>query len=175
MNCALSVLLLFTMNSHTLFDFTKNADIDAWRIVNDGVMGGLSKSSFALNTEGHGVFSGTVSLENNGGFASVRYRPKKTKVTDYEKVVIRLKGDGKAYQFRIKDDLGHRYSYIGSCTTSGDWQEIEIKLNTMYPAFRGRKLDIPNFSEAAIEEIAFLIGNKKNEDFELTLDKIELQ
>jgi len=45
----------------------------------------------------------------------------------------------------------------------------------MYPAFRGRKLELPNFSESTIEEIAFLIGNKKNEDFELLIDSITLE
>ncbi len=159
----------------TLFDFTKDSNIDAWRIVNDGVMGGRSASKFVLNIEGHAVFSGTVSLENNGGFASVRYRFKKINVTMFKKMVIKLKGDGKAYQFRIKDDLGYRYSYIGVFGTSGNWEEIEIPLNTMYPAFRGRKLEKSNFSESTIEEVAFLIGNKKNENFELLLDMISLQ
>jgi hypothetical protein len=45
----------------------------------------------------------------------------------------------------------------------------------MYPSFRGRKLDKPNFSEDYIEEIAFLIGNKSEEKFQLLIDKIELK
>lgn len=163
------------MNTYTLFDFSKNAPIEDWRIVNDGVMGGLSTSNFMLSPKGHGQFSGTVSLENNGGFASVRYRFAKVDVQSFEKVTIRLKGDGKAYQFRIKDDADHRYSYIGPFKTSGEWETIEIPLKTMYPAFRGRRLNIGNFSESSIEEVAFLIGNKKNEDFKLLIDNIELR
>ena len=163
------------MNTYMLFDFSINAPIENWRIVNDGVMGGLSQSSFTLSPKGHGQFSGIVSLENNGGFASVRYRFERINVGNFEKVVIKLKGDGKAYQFRVKDDTNHRYSYIGPFKTSGEWETIEIPLKTMYPAFRGRKLDIPDFSEPTIEEIAFLIGNKKNEDFKLLIDKIDLR
>jgi hypothetical protein len=45
----------------------------------------------------------------------------------------------------------------------------------MYPSFRGRKLDQPNFSDDYIEEITFLIGNKKEEDFQLLIAKIELR
>ena len=45
----------------------------------------------------------------------------------------------------------------------------------MYPSFRGRRLDEPNFSHDYIEEIVFLIGNKKNENFELIIDKIALK
>ena len=169
------IILILSMSAYPLFDFSKDAPIERWRVVNDGVMGGLSTSRFTLSPEGHARFSGTVSLENNGGFASVRYRFEKIDVRNFNKVVIKLKGDGKAYQFRIKDITGHRYSYIGPFTTSGEWETIEIPLKTMYPAFRGRKLDMPNFSESTIEEVAFLIGNKKNEDFKLLIDKIELK
>ena len=89
-------------------------------------------------------------------------------------LIIRLKGDGKKYQFRIKDDIRSYYSYISTFSTSGEWQEIEIPLNEMYPSFRGRRLNLPNFSQDNIEEIAFLIGNKKPESFRLLIDKIEL-
>jgi hypothetical protein len=59
--------------------------------------------------------------------------------------------------------------------TSGEWQEIEISLQEMYPSFRGRILDIPNFANEYIEELNILIGNKKKEKFKLLLDKIELK
>jgi hypothetical protein len=55
--------------------------------------------------------------------------------------------------------------------TSGEWQEIKIPLKEMYPSFRGRRLNQPNFSTHYMEEIAFLIGNKKEENFELLIDK----
>jgi len=56
-----------------LFDFTKESNIQNWSVVNDGVMGGLSKGNFSVNDKGDGFFTGHVSLENNGGFSSVRY------------------------------------------------------------------------------------------------------
>ena len=49
-----------------------NIGIDKWRIVNDGVMGGISKSNIYLNEVSNIIFAGNVSLENNGGFASIR-------------------------------------------------------------------------------------------------------
>ena len=45
----------------------------------------------------------------------------------------------------------------------------------MYPSFRGRKLNQANFSNDYIEEIAFLIANKRQENFKLLIDKIELK
>lgn len=158
-----------------IYDFSQETKINDWMIVDDVVMGGRSNGSIKLDAEGQGVFEGTISLANNGGFSSVRHRPEQIKVGDKTRIIIRLKGDGKEYQFRVKSSTRDYYSYLGPFTTSGEWQEIEIPLASMYPAFRGRKLDLPNFSEDFIEEITFLIGNKKAESFRLLIDWIELR
>jgi len=170
-----TIILITAMNTKLIFDFNANADVRDWRIVDDVVMGGRSLGSFKLSPDGHGLFEGQVSLENNGGFSSVRYRFKKLEVNKGGSVVIKLKGDGKNYQFRIKDKSNNYYSYIIPFSTSGEWQEIQIPLKDMYPSFRGRKLNLPNFSQDHIEEIAFLIGNKKPEKFKLLIDKIEIR
>jgi len=168
-------LVFIFMLTQPVFDFNAASNIDEWRVVNDGVMGGRSKGTFDINAEGHALFSGQISLENNGGFSSVRYGFPKIDVSEKSEIIILLKGDKKAYQFRIKDNSRNYYSYIFPFSTNGDWQNIHIPLNEFYPSFRGRKLDLPKFSEASIEEIVFLIGNKKAERFELLIDKIELK
>ena len=71
-------------------------------IVDDVVMGGRSSGTFELNSKGFGVFKGKVSLENNGGFSSLRYQSKRISINKHTNIVIKLRGDGKAYQFRIK-------------------------------------------------------------------------
>ena len=158
-----------------IFDFETTSDLSNWKVVEDRVMGGESNARFFLNDNGHAQFEGNVSLENNGGFASVRYDMNTLKLKDTKKVIIRLKGDGKNYQFRVKNKEQNEYSYISEFSTSGEWQHITIELKEMYPSFRGRKLDRPNFSHDQIEEITFLIGNKRNESFQLLIDKIELE
>ncbi|PQJ82475.1 CIA30 family protein [Polaribacter glomeratus] len=163
------------MSSKIIFDFNKKSNLQNWVIVDDVVMGGESSGSFKLNEDGFGVFQGRISLDNNGGFSSLRYRFQKIAIDDNTQIVIKLKGDGKNYQFRIKSNSGDYYSYILPFSTSGEWQEIKIPLKEMYPSFRGRRLDQPNFSDDAIEEVTFLIGNKKNENFKLLLDTIELK
>jgi hypothetical protein len=163
------------MSPSIIYDFQKDASTTNWRVVDDGVMGGLSQGKLQVDDDGHGVYSGTVSTENNGGFSSLRYRFSTMEVSENHSVVLRIKGDGKIYQFRVKDKVNQDHSYIYNFQTSGEWQTIEIPLEEMYPTYRGRKLNIPNFKHSQIEEIAFLIGNKKAESFELLIDKIELK
>ena len=172
----LFLILTPLSSSVALFDFTTSSEIKNWRVVDDVVMGGRSSGNFSLTEDGHGKFSGNVSLENNGGFSSVRYGfQSKIDLQNYSKVKLRVKGDGKNYQFRIKAKTRDYYSYITSFETTGKWEEIEIKLKDLYPSFRGRKLDLPNFSGDEMEEITFLIANYKTESFELLIDKIELK
>ncbi|MDU8886248.1 CIA30 family protein [Yeosuana sp. MJ-SS3] len=167
--------LIFIMNSMLIFDFQKDSNISHWRTVNDDVMGGISNSKFYVNDSGDGIFEGHVSLENNGGFAMVMYSFKSKDVRNYNKAIIRVKGDGKKYQFRIKSNTSDYFSYISHFDTTGEWQTVEINLKEMYPSFRGRKLDKPNYPSIQVEQIAFLIGNKKEENFILEIDKIEFK
>ena len=159
----------------TLFNFNPSSDITNWNIVDDVVMGGRSNSTFSISDNGTGVFRGKVSLENNGGFSMVQYRFDTKEVDEFSKVFMRIKGDGKTYQFRVKTNDSDYYSYVTSFNTSGDWETIEIPFSSMYPAFRGRPLDAENYPGKSMEMIAFLIGNKKAESFKLEIDTIELK
>lgn len=169
------MILFSSLSNSIIFDFNKNSSINNWLVVDDVVMGGRSTGNFQLSKDGNGVFYGNVSLENNGGFSSVRYRFEKLMLEKFKTIVLKIKGDGKNYQFRIKHKSSDYASYITSFSSSGEWQEIKIPIKSMYPSFRGRKLDEPNFYHESIEEITFLIANKQNEDFKLLIDKIELK
>ena len=158
----------------TLFNFSKGESIKNWRIVNDNVMGGISTATFNLSKEGHGIFQGKVSTENNGGFASVRYIMDEMNIKETTTIKIKVKGDGKNYQFRIKNKTSDYFSYITTFSTNGEWQVIELKLKDFYASFRGRKLEIPNFDKSAIGQAAILIANGKDEAFKLEIDIIEV-
>ena len=173
-----SILLLsFVMFFKTtlLFDFNKSADISNWRITDDVVMGGRSNGNFQLTAEGHGLFSGEVSLDNNGGFSSVRYYFTQKETTESNRFVIRLKGDGKVYQFRVKVKSNDYYDYIISFATTGEWQTVELPFDKMIASFRGQLLNRPPFPGKSMTEIGFLIGNKKAESFALQIDEISIK
>ncbi|HWS60375.1 MAG TPA: CIA30 family protein [Flavobacterium sp.] len=170
-----TALFLFVMNPIVLVDFNKNSIIKDWSIVNDVVMGGKSNSNFKIDSEGNGSFTGTVSLDNNGGFCSVQHYLQPKILKNKKFFSIRLKGDGKKYQFRVKSNRNDYYSYIYSFQTGNLWEVIEIPMAEMYASFRGNKLDIPNYDGVKMEQMAFLIANNKEESFELLIDKIEVK
>jgi hypothetical protein len=175
MQAIFHLLIYFTMQQLILFDFNKDADIRNWNVVDDGVMGGLSAGRFRVNDAGNGEFSGAVSLENNGGFSSLRHFFKPIETGNHSKFMIRLKGDGKSYQFRVKSQANEYYSYICDFKTTGDWQTVEIPFAVLYPSFRGRTLDMPNYPGKQLGEIGFLIGNKKAESFLIEIDWIGVE
>ena len=169
----LSLAMSSQMNS--IFDFSSESPIDNWRIVNDGVMGGLSKSAIKLTDENHGKFFGRISLENNGGFASVQLPTNIDLEKSNKEIFFRIKGDSKSYQCRIKGSSKQSESYVQVFETNGKWQIIKLKLKDFYPQYRGRKLNIPNFNFDRIEQFSFLIANGNAEDFELLIDYIGLE
>ncbi|TAG06633.1 MAG: CIA30 family protein [Cytophagia bacterium] len=158
-----------------IYTFSTQTNIKEWRIVNDGVMGGISKSSLVLTESGNGQFSGHVSLENNGGFASIQLDTK-IKLTEEDKfVVLRIKGDGKGYELRLKGKSSQYESYVYQFATSGEWQMLKLPIGEFYPQFRGQQLNIPNFNFSNIAQVSFLIANKEEEDFKLLIDWIGLE
>jgi hypothetical protein len=138
-------------------------------------MGGVSESSLTLTADHKGLFSGHVSLENFGGFASVMLRTSIDVNPNQKFIVLKVKGDGKAYQFRLKASNRQSHSYITTFQTTGKWQTIKLALSTFKPSFRGRELDMSNFNFDKIEEVRFLIANKKEEDFSLLIDHVSIK
>lgn len=167
-------LFLFMNNDKIIFDFSNEQSIRSWKVIDDVVMGGRSLGNFIMNEQGNAVFYGNVSTENNGGFSSVRYQFSEIQLESSSKIKIRLKGDGNTYQFRIKKNKFDDHSYVLNFKTTTNWETIEINIFEMQPKFRGRSLHMSNFSSSSFQEIAFLIGNKKNQDFKLEIDKIYL-
>ena len=171
----LFILLLMIQNTFTLFHFDQDTDLSSWQIVNDGVMGGRSQGKLSLGEDGHGIFEGFVSLENNGGFTMIQHRFTPLDVTGFKALEIRVKGDGKSYQIRLKSSLSQYYTYACKAETTGQWQTIRIPFEEFKPQFRGRQLNMPVYPGEQLGEVAILIGNKKAEEFRIEIDAITLR
>ena len=163
-------------NEEMLFDFSESSQMDAWRIVNDGVMGGLSQSQMWLTDQNTAIFQGRVSLDNYGGFASVRAIQSSAKTSGHTGIRLRVKGDGRNYQLRLRTD--NRFdgaSYRSEFSTQqGKWTTIDMPFAEMVPTFRGRVLaDYPAVDPAQVRQLGFLISNKVAEPFRLEVDWIK--
>ena len=100
--------LLALLVATTLLDFDDAADATLWRPVDDVVMGGVSRSAFGIAEPGIARFSGNVSLENFGGFASVRTPPRDWDTASATAFVLRVRGDGKQYKFTLRTGDGRQ-------------------------------------------------------------------
>jgi len=166
---------LTIMKAEIIYDFSKNDNLEGWYVVDDGVMGGKSRGRLQIENDDTGLFTGKISLENYGGFSSIRYYTKNIKVKKNKYIVMVVNGDDKYYQLRIKASRNDRYMYTSKFFAKNGWQEVKIPLANMEPSFRGRKLNKKNFNKKYITEVGLLIGNKVREDFELRVRSIMLE
>ncbi|MBD3307813.1 CIA30 family protein [candidate division KSB3 bacterium] len=151
-------------------------EVQRWRIINDGVMGGISQSELLMTSAGTAIFRGEVSLENSGGFASVRTMSTDFHLEGYEGLIVRLKGDGQTYQLRLRtDDAFDGIAYRAKFDTQADtWQRVRVAFEDCVPSFRGRVLrDKPPLEGAHIRQIGFLISEKQAGPFHLEIDWIK--
>ena len=144
-----------------------------WKIVNDSVMGGRSDATLKLKNNLYGVFNGYLSLQNNGGFSSIRaYYP--PDLTNVKSITIRIKGDGRQYSFRVRGNTSNWASYTHTFNTvKNKWIEKELMIKDFYPLYRGYYLnDMPPLSEMVIKEIGIMLSDKQTGPFELEIDWI---
>jgi NADH dehydrogenase [ubiquinone] 1 alpha subcomplex assembly factor 1 len=146
-----------------------------WQAINDGVMGGIS--SGRMEQSGDILrFEGTLSLENNGGFASVR-RPIGEDLSNATGVKLQVRGDGRTYQFRMRqDDRFDGIAWRAEFSTSGDWQTVELSFNEFIPVFRGRRVpEAGPVVPAAIRQIGFMLADKVPGPFALEIRSITFE
>lgn len=161
------------MTNIVLLDFSDTNSIDRCTVVNDVVMGGRSEAIFYMEKD-IAVFEGDVSLENYGGFSSFRCELDQQDVSNFSGIMLRLKGDGKRYQFRCKNNTYDRHSYIAYFETSGEWEDVIIPFDKLYASFRGQRLDMQGFNPNQLEELGILIANNVNESFHLEIKEFSL-
>jgi hypothetical protein len=152
-----------------MIDFS-NQEEGLWRITNDGVMGGLSNGNMSFYSE-HGVFSGDISLDNNGGFSSV-FRALENLPESFDQLVIDIEGDGQAYQLRVVIYInGYRLAYKHDFKTVANKREkLIFQLADFQATFRGRMIkDAPVLSSEDIREVGFLMTKKIAGKFSLSI------
>ena len=160
----------------TLMDFTDPDTHAAWHPINDSVMGGQSRGG-AQFVDHRLVFKGDISLANNGGFASIRARDQHHDLSAFDSVLLRVKGDGRTYQFRLYTDAHYQGSRIAFATRfqtiKDTWLELRLHFSQLQPTLRGRQLSGPAFDPRRIQQMGFLLADKQEGAFELLVDWIK--
>jgi uncharacterized surface protein with fasciclin (FAS1) repeats len=153
----------------------KTADsLESWNSVNDGVMGGVSKGGFKRTEQGTLLFSGEISLKNNGGFASIRTEPRKFKLSGVSAIIVKSRGDGRTYWMDLRTDgqMGASSYRAYLPTTAGEWQETRIALADFKPQAFGRALPFKAINPAAVASLGFTLADKKAGPFSLEIESV---
>ena len=141
-----------------------------WNIVNDTVMGGRSSSRWSKNSSALS-FEGFLSLENNGGFASVRHDLDNINLSSTDGIFIKVKGDGRKYQFRIRSQASRWANYSQEFKTKKDIvQTFFLPYKDFKPSWRGRSVrNVPTLTGKDVRGIGFLLGDKVQGKFKLDI------
>lgn len=160
-----------------LVDFAGPAAAQRWQAVNDGVMGGVSDGRFRITDDKTLEFFGTLSLENNGGFASVRSKPAEWDIKAGDSLVVRVKGDGRDYVFNIYTRSRRMaFSYRAPLpTTKGEWREVAIPLADFIPTAFGRRVQgMGPVEPSQINGLGFMLSDKQPGKFQMQVEWVKV-
>ncbi|MHC4846425.1 MAG: CIA30 family protein, partial [Planctomycetota bacterium] len=158
-----------------LFDFSDPDTADSWRTIDDVVMGGVSSSRVLADPDGKAVFTGTVSLERNGGFASARAPASLATGESMDGIALDVRGDGKIYKVSLRGDrsfdgVGYQASFA---TVADRWTTVTLPLEAFTPSWRGRLVtDAPPFDPSRLQSIGLSISDKQAGVFRLEVRSI---
>jgi len=161
-----------------LANFSDASAARQWISVNDSVMGGVSEGGFRITDDKTLEFSGSISLENQGGFASIRTRPADLNLDGYDTIALRVKGDGRTYYLNLRTSsarsAGSYRAPLG--TRKGTWQEVRIPLKDFkYTAF-GRRIAQADILRAnRVQSVGFTLADKQAGPFLLEVDWISAE
>lgn len=158
--------------------FTGTDAARSWQAVNDGVMGGVSDGRFRITADKTLEFFGTLSLENNGGFASVRTRPMDLDIRSGDSLVVRLKGDGREYVLNLYTKSRQMaFSYRTPLPTVKDeWSEVRVPLRDFIPTAFGRRVEgMGPIEPAQISGLGFMLSDKKPGKFQMQVEWVKVE
>ena len=166
---------MINSSSNLVMDFTADSQNIEWQAIDDRIMGGCSHSRPEY-LQGIGLrFSGTVSLDNNGGFASIRSNQGCFNLSGHSGLKIRVCGDGKTYKLSLRTDLYYDgISYQAPFVTeAGIWQEITLPFDQFTPTHHGITLTtVPAMDTARVKSFGLFIADKQAGPFKLDIARL---
>jgi hypothetical protein len=161
-----------------LYEFQAAESTADWSAIDDAVMGGISASRLRHDPAGHAVFEGVVSLDNNGGFASVRSRPGELGAPGARSYVLEVRGDGKRYKLNLRTDDGFDgVNYQATFGTPRDqWTTVRLPVSEFRPTFRGRVVaTAPPLDPGRVRQVGLMIADRQAGAFSLAVRSIGVE
>lgn len=145
----------------------------AWHGISDPVMGGVSRGEI-LTSGQIGVFTGVVSLDHGGGFASVRSSEGHYDLAAFDGLVARARGDGKRYGLRLRtSSTFDGVNYQADFEPDGTWQDFWFAFRDFRPLLRGQPVTRhPPLDPAGVKSFGLIIANRQAGAFRLELESI---
>jgi uncharacterized surface protein with fasciclin (FAS1) repeats len=159
--------------SLTLVDLTAADAGQRWRAINDTVMGGRSRGEPRI-VDGALVFSGEISLENQGGFSSTRaYDSVPRQLEGYAGIELLVKGDGRAYFVTLNTSARRWFTevyYWAKIQPERDvWSVVRIPFERFEPMIHGRKLSGPPLDLSDLRSIGLMLYDKQAGPFRIAV------
>jgi hypothetical protein len=161
-----------------LYRFDDPRAASAWEAVDDRVMGGVSRSRVRHDPAGHALFEGTLSLEQGGGFASVRAPVAMPAAAAGARVwLLEVHGDGRRYKFTLRtsstiDAVSWQASFDAP---AGEWRVVRLATGDFVPTFRGRHVGAPPLDPAQVRTLGLMLADRQAGPFALALRRIGVE
>ncbi len=162
-------------------DFGEEA-ADRWRVINDGVMGGLSEGELTFNG-GVATFAGTINT-NGGGFSMIRTSVLRNGATlrealeEAEYLRIRTRSaNGRRYELTVQDaTTNSSVMHFADITVSADsaWEEPIIPLTNLDArTFGTSRPTLAPFELDQISTLGVILADGLDGPFSLAIDRID--
>lgn len=147
-------------------------DASSWYVVNDNVMGGVSRGGFARTSDGTGQFAGQLSMRNNGGFSSVRTKIPRGALTGFDGIEMRVRGDDRTYTLLAAPERS-RGSWQHDFVAGDQWQTVRLPFGEMKLSIRGwQPPSAAPIRGQDVGMLGLLVADKNTSPFQLEVDWI---
>ena len=151
--------------------------VQGWTAIDDRVMGGVSRSRLRADEAGHAVFEGEVSLDRNGGFASVRSPGGWPGRAGAKACLLEVRGHPLIYKLSLfTDGAVDALAYQAEFTPMPErWTCITLPIARFQPRFRGRDVPgAPPLDPAHVRQVGLMIAGRQAGPFALGIRSIAL-
>lgn len=152
--------------------FNAPESVDCWTAIDDRVMGGVSTSRMTFHPDGHAVFEGVVSIDNGGGFASVRHPELRLGEVGTVGYRLQVRGDGKRYKFNLRMDAaldGVNYQALFQ-PPADRWVDLVLPLGVFSPRYRGQPVpNAPTLRPERVCQVGWMVADGQTGPFQLAI------